>query len=136
MRLKAGSTVLVPKTDLEPEKDIAPELVDNATMAVEPDLPDTRRIWVKVGKRDSLASIAQRNKVSVSQIKAWNNLKQDRVAPGQTLQLNVPYKPAPARKAAAGTRQVARPASPHRKVAQAPVHKGKAVAKAHNSKHH
>ena len=125
MRLKAGSTVLVPKTDHAPEKDIAPELVENATMAVEPDVPDTRRIWVKVGRRDSLASIAQRNRVSVAQIKTWNNLKRDKVAAGQTLQLNVQYKPVAEKK---GVRQVARNNGPHRKVAPAPVHKGRAVA--------
>jgi membrane-bound lytic murein transglycosylase D len=113
MRLKAGSTVLVPKTGLTSEKDIAPELADNAMLSIEPDVPDTRRISVKVGKRDSLASIAQRNKVSVAQIKAWNNLRQDKVAAGQTLQIQVPYRPAVAKKV---TRQVARHA-PVRKAA-------------------
>jgi membrane-bound lytic murein transglycosylase D len=117
MRLKAGSTVLVPKLETAPEKDIAPELVENASIAVEPDLPDTRKIWVKAGKKDTLASIAQRNRVSVAQIKEWNQLKQDKVAAGQSLQLNVPYKAAPAAKA--GTRTVARKAAPTRKVAAA-----------------
>ncbi|MGZ3159879.1 MAG: transglycosylase SLT domain-containing protein, partial [Burkholderiaceae bacterium] len=62
--LMAGSTILVPKPATPAaavEKDIAPELADNATMAVESDNP-TKRIFIKVGKRDSLASIAQRNR--------------------------------------------------------------------------
>jgi membrane-bound lytic murein transglycosylase D len=67
-------------------------LAENAVLAVEPDAPDFRRIYVKVGKRDSLASIAQRYKVSVAQIKTWNNLHQDKVANGQSLQIQVPYK--------------------------------------------
>jgi membrane-bound lytic murein transglycosylase D len=117
MRLKAGSTVLVPKLETAPEKDIAPELVETASIAVEPDLPDTRKIWVKAGKKDTLASIAQRNRVTVAQIKEWNQLKQDKVAAGQSLQLNVPYKAAPVAKA--GNRTVARKAAPTRKVAAA-----------------
>jgi membrane-bound lytic murein transglycosylase D len=131
MRLKAGSTVLVPKTELASEKDIAPEIADNATMAIEPDVPDTRRIFVKVGKRDTLASIAQRNKVTTAQIKAWNNLKQDKVAAGQSLQLNLPYRPAAARK---GPTRVAARKAPARKVAAAPVQrKAKPVAAAAKS---
>jgi len=112
MRLKAGSTVLVPKTAQAPEKDIAPEIADNATLAVEPDVPDTRRIYVKVGKRDTLASIARRHKVSVAQIKSWNNLKQEKVASGQSLQLHVPYKAGKK-----GARQAARNNGSHRKAA-------------------
>lgn len=122
MRLKAGSTVLVPKTEDAPEKDIAPEIVDNATIAVEPDVPDTRRIYVKVGKRDTLASIATRNKVSVAQIKSWNNLRHEKVSSGQTLQLHVPYKASKK-----STHHVARSSAPHRKLAP-PAHKGKATA--------
>jgi membrane-bound lytic murein transglycosylase D len=90
--LKAGSTILVPKTEAEEEKDIAPELADNARLLVEPDAPPTRHIAVKVGKRDSLASIAKRHGVSVAQIKTWNHLHQDKVAAGQTLQLEVANK--------------------------------------------
>jgi len=92
MRLKTGSTILVPRSEHSIEKDIAPEIIDNATMLVEPDLPDTKRITVKVGKRDTLGSLAQRNKVTVAQIKGWNNLRQDKVAVGQLLQLQVPYQ--------------------------------------------
>ncbi len=123
MRLKAGSTVLVPKAEGAPERDIAPEIVDNATIAVEPDVPDTRRIYVKVGKRDTLASIAKRNQVSIAQIKTWNSLKHDKVASGQTLQLHVPYKASKN-----GSYHVARGSTPsHRKVAP-PVRKSKATA--------
>ena len=57
---------------------------------MEPDLPPTRRISVKVGRRDSIASIAARNGVTVAQIKSWNNLSRDAVARGQTLTLHVP----------------------------------------------
>jgi membrane-bound lytic murein transglycosylase D len=89
MRLKAGSTILVPKAEDEVEKDIAIEVADNATMAMEPDVQD-RKIMVKVGPKDTLASIARRNKVTVAQIKSWNNLSRDSVAKGQSLELHVP----------------------------------------------
>jgi membrane-bound lytic murein transglycosylase D len=127
MVLKAGSTVLVPKAEEMAAKDISEEIADNAMMMVAPDVPDTRRIYVKAGKRDTLASIAQRNKVSVEQIKTWNNLKQDKVAAGQTLQLQVPYKAvAVATKngkqtaKVVSTRRVAAKPAPARKTAAAP----------------
>jgi membrane-bound lytic murein transglycosylase D len=131
--LMAGSTILVPKTSTQQqavEKDIAPELADNAKMAIELDNP-TRRIFVKVGKRDSLASIAQRNRVSVAQIKGWNNLKADKVAVGQRLQLQVPVRIAQA----PGNRRIARRAAPHHtKVAARKNTRGKtAVAAAKTS---
>lgn len=125
MVVKAGSTILVPKTEHTPERDIAPELVDTATIVTAPDVPDTRRVYVKVGKRDTLAAIAKRHNVSIDQIKDWNNLKHEKVAAGQRLQLNVPYK-ASAQK---GSRQVARNTAPtRRKAAPAPARKTKAVA--------
>lgn len=98
MLLKAGSTILVPKSEESVEKDIAPELADSATMAVEPEASPTRRIYVKVGKHDSLASLAKRHKVSVAQIKEWNDLTHDNVTKGQSLQLQVPNRVAAGRK--------------------------------------
>jgi len=127
MVVKAGSTLLVPKPEHAPEKDIAPELVESATLITAPDIPETRRIWVKVGKKDTLTAIAQRNHVSVAQIKDWNDLKQDKVAAGTTLKLEVPNRPAPARKAApapAPARQAAQKAPVRQAAArQAPAYR-------------
>ena len=94
MRLKAGSTILVPKSEMAGEKDISPEVADTAVMAMEADVPDTKKIFVKVGRRDNIASIASRNKVTVAQIKSWNGLRQDKLVAGQRLQLQVPYRTA------------------------------------------
>jgi membrane-bound lytic murein transglycosylase D len=130
--VKAGSTLLVPRTEHASEKDIAPELIDTATIITAPDVPDTRRIHVKVGKRDTLASVAKRHKVSVDQIKTWNSLKQGKLAAGQQLELHVPYKAAAAKKT---TRQVARNAgSSHRKTAAAPTRKKSVAASAKPTK--
>jgi membrane-bound lytic murein transglycosylase D len=117
MALKAGSTVLVPKPEQMAAKDITPEIADNAMLAIVPEVA-TRQISVRVGKRDTLASIARRHKISVAQIKDWNNLRQDKVTVGQNLQLHVPYK------ATAKGRKVAASKASKRKVAAAPA-KGK-----------
>ena len=95
-------------------------------IGVNVDVPETRKIYVKVGKKDSLATIAQRHKVSVAQIKSWNDLKQDKVSSGTRLELNVPNKATAGK--AAPTRQVAKSAPAHRKAAPATVRKAKATA--------
>jgi membrane-bound lytic murein transglycosylase D len=126
MVLQAGSTVLVPISDQAAAKDITPEVADRATMMVVPDVI-TRRIVVKAGKRDTMASIARRNRVSVEQIKTWNNLRSEKLASGQSLELHVPQRAVVARK---GSRRVAARQAPVRKVA-APAKKAspkKAVA--------
>ena len=94
MLLKAGSIILVPKTAKTADKDIAPEIAETATIAVERDGPPTKRIAVKVGKKDTLVAIAKRHRVTVSQIKSWNSLKSDRLAVGARLELHVAQRTA------------------------------------------
>jgi len=119
MLLKAGSTILVPKTETSMEsdisQDISQEVADNAHMAVTPDVPDTRRIYVKAGRRDTLNSIANRYRVTVAQLRQWNGLRRDVLANGQSLQLQVPYHAA----APVRVRQIVR--SPARPMRKAPV---------------
>lgn len=45
--------------------DISPELAENATMAVEPDMPDLRRAVVRAGRRDTVTALSRRYGVSV-----------------------------------------------------------------------
>jgi membrane-bound lytic murein transglycosylase D len=93
MLLKAGSTILVPRAENSTvSQDIAPDVADNAVLAMTPDVPDTRRINVTVKKRDTVNSIASRYKVTIAQIKDWNKLHQDKLASGQRLQLHVPNR--------------------------------------------
>ena len=94
MVLKAGSTVLVPRTEESAQKDITQEVADNATLAMAPDVPDTKRINVTVKKKDTINTLASRYKVTIAQIKSWNNLSHDKLASGQKLELHVPYKAA------------------------------------------
>jgi len=92
MRLKAGSTVVVPRADGAQENapDISPELAENATMAVEPDMPDLRKVVVRAGKRDTVAGLSRRYGVSVAQIRAWNQLPGDAIPKGHSVVLMLP----------------------------------------------
>jgi membrane-bound lytic murein transglycosylase D len=132
MVLKAGSTILVPKTEETAalDTDLTPEIADNARLAIAPDVPETRRIYVKAGKRDTLAGIASRYRVTVAQIKEWNGLKRDTLAAGQSLQLQIPNvaghattRVASHHRAAPARRQVASAKAPVRKAAPAPARK-------------
>ncbi|MGN6388202.1 MAG: transglycosylase SLT domain-containing protein [Burkholderiaceae bacterium] len=89
MHLAAGSTILVPKPAGAAEEDIAPELVENAKLAMVPDAPETRRITVRVGRHDTLSAIAHRYHVTVADIRQWNGLRGDAVRSGQSLHLSV-----------------------------------------------
>lgn len=89
MHPKAGSTVLVPKLASTPDKDISQDIADNAMLAVEPDEPPRKKISIKVSKRDTIDSIAKRYKVKVAEIRQWNDMKNDKLTPGQSLKLEV-----------------------------------------------
>ncbi len=91
MQPTVGSTVLVPKPANQ-EADIAPELANYGVLQVEPEGPPRRKISVKVGKRDSMATITRRYKVSASEVREWNDLKNDKLNPGQSLKLLVQTK--------------------------------------------
>ena len=71
MLVKAGSTLLVPRSEHR-EQDVSESLADNAMMALAPDLPPMKRTVVKAGKRDTVASIARRYRVSADQVAQWN----------------------------------------------------------------
>ena len=93
--LKFGSAILVPKT-AGYDRDIAPELVENAKLAWERDLPTTRLVTVPVRKPARLASIAKRYRVSVAELKSWNKINGDTVKKGTILKVHVPYRSAAA----------------------------------------
>ncbi len=133
MHPKAGSVVLVPKAPVDADQDIGQEIADNAMLAVEPD-EVRKKIAIKVGKRDTMASITRRYKVSAADVREWNDLKNDKLRPGQQLTLQVKVtkkakktkdagksaaKGKAAKAAKPAGRQRAEPARPreHRKVA-------------------
>jgi len=73
MLVKGGSTLLVPRSQAR-EQDVSESVADNAMMALAPDLPPMRRLVLKAGKRDTVASVARRYKVSTSQVAQWNKV--------------------------------------------------------------
>lgn len=89
MHPTAGSTVLVPKPAAAPDKDIDLGTADNAVLAVAPDEPPRKKITVKVGKRDTMATITARYKVTSDEVRKWNDLKGDKLSTGQSLKLEV-----------------------------------------------
>jgi membrane-bound lytic murein transglycosylase D len=73
MLVKVGSTLLVPRSPRR-EADVPSEIADNATMALAPDTPPLRRVALKAGRKDSVASVAKRYRVSVAQVAHWNRV--------------------------------------------------------------
>jgi membrane-bound lytic murein transglycosylase D len=85
--IKAGSTLLVPKTAHAQDADISPFIIDHASLAMTKD--STRKITVTATKKDSLLTLAKRYRVSVAQLKKWNNLASNTIKLGQKLQIEV-----------------------------------------------
>ena len=85
MLVKAGSTLLVPRS-AHRHADVSEHIADNATMSLSPDVPPLRRVSLKAGKRDTVASIAKRYRVPAAQVAQWNNVAAAAgFKPGQTV---------------------------------------------------
>ncbi|WP_428852797.1 transglycosylase SLT domain-containing protein [Imbroritus primus] len=130
MRLKAGSTVVVPKSD-RTQGDISATIAESGTMAVEPDVPDARRVVVKARKRDTVAGLAKRYGVTAGQVRQWNKLSGNRLDAGESVVLMLPVRSAVARRAAEADRDepVARGKARTTAKAEARSRSGKAVEK-------
>ncbi|MBC8747755.1 MULTISPECIES: transglycosylase SLT domain-containing protein [Paraburkholderia] len=89
MRLKPGSTIVVPRGS-DDDEDISADVAESAVLAMEPDVPDTRKMLIRVRRNQSMAAIALRYGVSVGQLKAWNKTHRDQVSRGQVVVLHVP----------------------------------------------
>ncbi|MEQ5839199.1 transglycosylase SLT domain-containing protein [Paraburkholderia acidicola] len=90
MRLKPGSTIVVPRGDDDDDEDISADVAESAVLAMEPDVPDTRKMLIRVRRKQSMGTIADRYGVSIAQLKAWNRTRRDLVTPGQVIVLHVP----------------------------------------------
>jgi membrane-bound lytic murein transglycosylase D len=94
MLVRAGSTLLVPRS-AHAANDVSEHVADNAMIALAPDVPPLRRVSFTVGKKgDSVAAVAKRYRVSVSQVASWNSVDaRARFKPGQTVVVMVATKP-------------------------------------------
>jgi membrane-bound lytic murein transglycosylase D len=90
MLIKAGSTLLVPRGNAL-LANVSSTIADNAQMTLSPDVPPLRRVSLRAGKRDSVASVAQRYRVSPAQVAEWNDVGAGaRFPPGRTIVVYVP----------------------------------------------
>jgi membrane-bound lytic murein transglycosylase D len=85
MLVKAGSTLLVPRSRSR-QTDVSEHLADNAVMTLAPDGPALRKLALRAGKNDSVASVAKRYRVSPAQVGQWNKVAASaRFKAGQTI---------------------------------------------------
>ncbi len=136
MLVKAGSTLLVPRS-VQREQDVSESLADNAMMALAPDLPPMRRMSFKAGKRDTVASIARRYRVSAQQVAQWNRTSASATFQrGQSIVVFVPAKAAGNSRAVASASRnapVARNRAPVRMASAARAPQRNSAAKARPS---
>jgi membrane-bound lytic murein transglycosylase D len=57
---------------------------------MEPDVPDTRKMLIRVRRSQSMSALASRYGVSLGQLKAWNRTHRNDVRAGQVIVLHVP----------------------------------------------
>ncbi len=94
MLVKAGSTLLVPRSEKR-TTDVAVHVADNATMTLARDEPPLRKVMLKAGKRDSVASVAKRYRLSPAQVAGWNSTAASaRFKPGTTITVFLPHRKA------------------------------------------
>ncbi|TSE18324.1 Membrane-bound lytic murein transglycosylase D [Tepidimonas alkaliphilus] len=74
MKLKAGSTILVPREG-RLDRDVPEQLADHGQILLAPEAPPVRTVRIKARSGDTLASIARRHGVRVADLAAWNGLK-------------------------------------------------------------
>jgi membrane-bound lytic murein transglycosylase D len=114
MLIKAGSTLLVPR-DGQRTSDVSEHVADNAVLALASEGRPARRVTVKAGRNDSVASIARRYRVSAAQVAQWNDVATNaRFRAGQSV---VIVKAAPAGRAVARGKAAKSPLHPTRTAA-------------------
>ncbi|WP_423455611.1 transglycosylase SLT domain-containing protein [Ottowia sp. VDI28] len=128
MLVKAGSTLLVPRTDDAPQA--APrQVVNNASVAYAPEVV-LKRFVVRARKGDSIARLADRYDLPPATVAGWNRSKSNAsLKAGQAVVVFLPVR-AGASAAAAATQHARRAAhSAGRSTSKASAKKGHAPAK-------
>jgi membrane-bound lytic murein transglycosylase D len=102
MLVKAGSTLLVPRA-AHVTQDVTEHLADNAAMLLARDGPTLRRVVLKAGRADSVASVARRYRLVHSDVARWNAVGvKARFQPGTRIVVMLPNVPKKARVASGG----------------------------------
>jgi len=90
MLIKAGSALIVPRLGAL-DNDVGSRVADAGQLALAPEII-TRRTVVKAGRKDTVLSIAQRYKLTVSQVADWNDTKTSAAFKvGQSVIVYLPY---------------------------------------------
>lgn len=87
MYIKAGSTILIPKSINAKEENIPEQVAELGQLTIEKRSQNLKKIKLKIKKNDSITSISKQYKVSSSDIKEWNKLQSDKLKLGQSIQL-------------------------------------------------
>jgi peptidoglycan lytic transglycosylase D len=111
MLIKAGSVLIVPRS-AKVQDDVASHVADNGQLSLAPERV-TRKTTVKAGKHDSVASVARRYRLDVSQVAHWNDVSTSAAfKAGQSVVVYLPLRPAVR---STGHRKAARPSVRPRK---------------------
>lgn len=73
MLIKAGSALIVPRSATM-QNDVSGHVADNGQLALAPEIV-THRTVVRAGKRETVASVARRYRVSPANVATWNDVK-------------------------------------------------------------
>ncbi len=104
MLVTTGSTLLVPRA-AHRTTDVSVEVADNASMSLAPDGPSLRKVSLKAGRKDSVATVARRYRVSAAQVAQWNSVGTSAsFRPGQSITVYVAAKASRGAKVVAKTR--------------------------------
>jgi membrane-bound lytic murein transglycosylase D len=128
MLIKAGSTLLVPRGN-SLLADVSSHVADTATLSLSPDAPPLRKVSLRAGRKDTVASVARRYKVKPAQVAEWNRTSPGAsFAAGQTIVVYVAQttRHAPKTRNAHGPRSPPRVASHGTKARTARAAKGRA----------
>lgn len=91
MLIKAGSTLLVPRS-AKVDKDVTSHVAENGHMGLSPETV-IRRLTVKARKGDTVASLAQRYRISALDVAGWNSVTaSSALKPGQSVVIYLPVK--------------------------------------------
>ncbi|MDD0809121.1 transglycosylase SLT domain-containing protein [Curvibacter sp. RS43] len=122
MLIKAGSALIVTRLGAL-DNDVTGRVAETGQLSLAPEIV-TRRTTIKSGRKDTVVSIAQRYKVSISQVADWNDVKSGAAfKPGQSVVLYLPM-----------TARASAPSSPQPSAAK-PVRSLAAAAPAGRSAH-
>ena len=127
MLIKAGSVLIVPRS-AKMQTDVASHVADNGQLNLAPESV-TRRTTIKAGKRDTVATIAKRYRLSAAQVADWNDVGASAAfKAGQQVVVYLPVRSASRAPVRAGARASGK-AGPRAKAAARPTGAKRKTAK-------